>query len=496
MACRCCCRSRPACPFDRLPEWAELRALPLDAQAELLRRPEVRERLVRAANEGDFGRAVGAEARKPRYDRIHVLERAHGRNPTLAELSESSGRDPVEIMIDLALESKFEVFFQQFPVKPDNTAIEAMLKHPRTAMTFSDSGAHVSQIMDSSIQTDLLAEWVRAREVFTLEEAVRMITYVPATLWGMADRGLVREGMAADLNVIDPDTIAPQLPELAADLPAGARRLVQKAQGISATIVGGRTGAHRRRPDRRAAGPPAARPPRPPISRRRDDPSTGVEPGPPRASNEVEAFGVAAEHRHLGGCRQAERPHSGDALANPERRVRRVAAEQEPVGAGGDVLGGEIDRARADGREVGVDARVGVEHGERLVGGLVAAVSEDDRCVGVGGRNPVEGGQLAASVRPLTAWPRWTTTGSRRSAANANTASSRASSTSNAPTEQCSLRTPSPSRSTASSTMPRGRHRRGGRCRHPCTGSGPRLAVAASSADASLSPTAMPGLWA
>ncbi len=228
-------------PFDRLPEWAELRALPLDAQTELLGRPEVRERLVRAANEGDFGRAVGAEARKPRYDRIHVLERAHGRNPTLAELSEASGRDPVEIMIDLALESKFEVFFQQFPVKPDNSAIEAMLKHPRTAMTFSDSGAHVSQIMDSSIQTDLLAEWVRAREVFTLEEAVRMITYVPATLWGMADRGLVREGMAADLNVIDPDTIAPQLPELVADLPAGARRLVQKAQGIKATIVGGRT---------------------------------------------------------------------------------------------------------------------------------------------------------------------------------------------------------------------------------------------------------------
>ena len=226
-------------PFDKLPEWGELRALPLDAQEELLRRPEVRERLVRAANEGDYGHAVGAEARQPRYDRIHVLERATGRNPTLAELAEATGRDPVEIVIDLGLESKFEVFFQQFPVKPDQAAIEEMLKHPRTAMTFSDSGAHVSQIMDSSIQTDLLADWVRAREVFTLEQAVRMITFVPATLWGMADRGLVREGMAADLNVIDPDTIAPRLPELAADLPAGARRLVQKAQGISATIVAG-----------------------------------------------------------------------------------------------------------------------------------------------------------------------------------------------------------------------------------------------------------------
>ncbi len=228
-------------PFDRLPEWAELRALPLDAQAELLRRPEVRERLVRSANEGDYGRAVGAEARKPRYDRIHVLQNAHGPNPTLAELAESSGRDAVEIMIDLALESKFELFFQQFPVKQDLTAIEEMLRHPRTAMTFSDSGAHVSQIMDSSIQTDLLAEWVRRRQVFSLEEAVRMITYVPATLWGMSDRGLVREGMAADLNVLDPETVAPQLPGLVSDLPAGARRLVQKAQGIKATIVAGQT---------------------------------------------------------------------------------------------------------------------------------------------------------------------------------------------------------------------------------------------------------------
>ena len=105
-------------PFDKLPEWRELRALPLDAQEELLRRPEVRERLVRAANEGDYGHAVGAEARQPRYDRIHVLERATGRNPTLAELAEATGRDPVEIVIDLGLESKFEVFFQQFPVKP------------------------------------------------------------------------------------------------------------------------------------------------------------------------------------------------------------------------------------------------------------------------------------------------------------------------------------------------------------------------------------------
>jgi N-acyl-D-aspartate/D-glutamate deacylase len=226
-------------PFDRLPEWQQVRSLPLEEQAHLLRQPDVRQRLVEAATEGAYGRAVGAEARRPRYDRIYVLQRAYGRNPTVEELAVASGRNPVDVMIDVALESDMQQFFQQFPVKPDSRAIETIMRHPWTVMTFSDSGAHVSQIMDSSIQTDLLADWVRQREVFTLEEAVRMISFVPASLWGFSDRGLVREGMVADLNVIDAATVAPELPQLVDDLPAGERRLVQKARGIKATVVAG-----------------------------------------------------------------------------------------------------------------------------------------------------------------------------------------------------------------------------------------------------------------
>jgi len=106
-------------------------------------------------------------------------------------------------------------------------------------VTFSDSGAHVSQIMDASLQTHLLSHWVRARQAFTLEQAVRMLSFVPATYWGFADRGLIREGLAADLLVFDPETIAPEMPEVAHDLPAGARRLVQRSRGISATVVNG-----------------------------------------------------------------------------------------------------------------------------------------------------------------------------------------------------------------------------------------------------------------
>jgi len=110
-----------------------------------------------------------------------------------------------------------------------------------------------------------LSHWVRRRQVFSLEQAVRMLTLVPATLWGFADRGLVRDGFAADLVVFDPDTIAPEMPEVAHDLPAGARRLVQRARGIAATVVNGeillRDGKHTGAlPGRLLRGPLARRP--------------------------------------------------------------------------------------------------------------------------------------------------------------------------------------------------------------------------------------------
>src|SRR5918996_309420 len=123
--------------------------------------------------------------------------------------------------------------------KSDEEALST-LRHPRTVMTFSDSGAHVSLIMDSSIHTHLLAYWMRERSAFSLEEAVKMITLTPAMAWGFTDRGLLRQGCIADLNVFDPETIAPQIPTIEHDLPTGARRLKQKSAGILATIIAGK----------------------------------------------------------------------------------------------------------------------------------------------------------------------------------------------------------------------------------------------------------------
>jgi N-acyl-D-aspartate/D-glutamate deacylase len=226
-------------PFDRLPVWRELRALPLAEQARRLRDPELKHRLVEAARERDQRRAVGAEPRAAAYDWIFVMDRVEPPHRSVAEIARERGVDPVEAMIDLALEKDLERFFLQPIANEDQDHALALMRHPRTVVTFSDSGAHVSQIMDASLQTHLLSHWVRGEQAFTLEQAVRMLTLVPATCWGFTDRGLIREGMAADLVVFDPDTVAPEMPEVVYDLPAGARRLVQKARGFAATVVNG-----------------------------------------------------------------------------------------------------------------------------------------------------------------------------------------------------------------------------------------------------------------
>jgi N-acyl-D-amino-acid deacylase len=188
-------------------------------------------------------RTGGGEPRKPAYDKMYVVRSAVSHNPTVAALAAESGVDPVELMMDLAVESDFNQLFMQFDEttvpKSDEEAL-ATLRHPRTVMTFSDSGAHVSLIMDSSIHTHLLAYWVREKKAIGLEEGVKMITLAPAMAWGFNDRGLVRQGCVADLNVFDPDAIAPQMPTIEHDLPTGAPRLKQKSAGIRATIIGGK----------------------------------------------------------------------------------------------------------------------------------------------------------------------------------------------------------------------------------------------------------------
>jgi N-acyl-D-aspartate/D-glutamate deacylase len=231
---------RTRLPFDALPEWQEVRALPDSELRAALADPEVRKRLVWSAHNGEYARAIGAEARKPDFSRMRVLDRPVPPNPTVDDVARTRGVDPVEAMIDLALETDLEVFFVQTLSPFDYDAVKTAMQHPLTAMTFSDAGAHVSQMSDCSIQTHLLAHWVRDRHDFTLEDAVRMMTLAPARSWGFHDRGLLREGLVADVNVFDPERVAPAMPTVVHDLPAGEPRIKQTADGFRATLVAGR----------------------------------------------------------------------------------------------------------------------------------------------------------------------------------------------------------------------------------------------------------------
>ena len=146
---------------------------------------------------------------------------------------------PVEAFIQLNREHNGRVVLFYPGLNQSMDAIEYMLKHPTVAMGLADSGAHVGQIMDASSPTWLLKYWVRDRGTIALEEAIRGWTSDTAHIFGIADRGVLRQGAFADINVIDMDRLGIDLPEYRHDFPGGAGRYVQTGSGYDHVIVNG-----------------------------------------------------------------------------------------------------------------------------------------------------------------------------------------------------------------------------------------------------------------
>jgi N-acyl-D-aspartate/D-glutamate deacylase len=124
----------------------------------------------------------------------------------------------------------------------DLDAVHSLMMHPDTVVGAADGGAHVNVICDASYTTFMLQHWVRDRtrgEKLSVEQAVRMLTTDPAELYGLSDRGVIEEGKKADVNVIDLEALSLHMPWVANDLPTGAPRLLQKAEGYVATILSG-----------------------------------------------------------------------------------------------------------------------------------------------------------------------------------------------------------------------------------------------------------------
>jgi len=231
--------------FANLDVWDVIMAAPFEERMALLTNPEKRAELRQAATQRQR-RRPGVLGRFIKWDAIVVsrVARAEHRpleGRTIAELAESTGKHVADVMLDLAVAEQLETefFLQSRPAEVD-VELADYVKTGHAIPSQTDAGAHLNTNFCTAGESSyVLAEWVRERQLLTLEDAIRRFTFQPASIMGLNDRGLVREGMAADLMVFDLDRINVQEDEITCDGPSGSPRRVQRAQGVEHVIVGG-----------------------------------------------------------------------------------------------------------------------------------------------------------------------------------------------------------------------------------------------------------------
>ena len=157
----------------------------------------------------------------------------------LAQIAEAEGRDPVDVYVDRLIASEGRELWNFWAFGGELEKQWAYMQMDHCIPMLADAGAHVGIFTDTDSPTFLLSELTRRQGVYSLPEAIHRITQASADVMGLKDRGSVKEGWAADLNVIDYDNLRLRKPEMAFDLPAGGRRLVQRAEGLNYTLVNG-----------------------------------------------------------------------------------------------------------------------------------------------------------------------------------------------------------------------------------------------------------------
>jgi len=231
--------------FANLDVWDVAMAMPLDERVAYLADPGKRAELRQAATQRQR-RRPGVLGRLIKWDAITVSKAALASNRALegrsiADLAETSGKHVADAILDLAVEERLETEFllQSRPPAVD-VELADYVKTGHAIPSQTDAGAHLNTNFCTAGESSyVLGEWVRERQLLTLEDAIRRYTFQPARIMGLNDRGLVREGLVADLVVFDLDRINITEDEITRDGPSGSPRRVQRAEGVEHVIVGG-----------------------------------------------------------------------------------------------------------------------------------------------------------------------------------------------------------------------------------------------------------------
>lgn len=234
---------RNAQMFDQSPTWKPIMLMPRAQQMQLFANPEVRKRLWKEAVSGE-GMDPSNTRFSRRWDMVTVVDTKLPKNSGLVgksidQIAKQQGRDVLDVFLDLAIEEELETTFEYFQRNGDPAAMATMLRSPYPLAGDSDSGAHVIFNAYYGFASYFFARWIREHKVMSWEEGVRKMSYASAEAFGIHDRGLLQPGLAADVVVFDPDTIAAEKPVEVADLPAGAKRMKQMSRGIQCTVING-----------------------------------------------------------------------------------------------------------------------------------------------------------------------------------------------------------------------------------------------------------------
>jgi len=224
--------------FSEMPSWKGAFNRTVEEQVALYRSPQFRE-----AFRDDIKAGRGLLFRG-QWDRLHVtrVETEQNKqllNQSIGEIAARLHKDPVDTLLDLAVEERAALGFTVSLINADPEAVGKLLTLPNVLVGLSDAGAHVDQHCEAGVPTYILHEWVHKRQVLTLEEGVRRITSELADFLGLTGKGRVAPGMDADLVLFDPATVKPYPSEWVNDLPGGKPRLIERAEGVAYTLVGG-----------------------------------------------------------------------------------------------------------------------------------------------------------------------------------------------------------------------------------------------------------------